>query len=319
MAAIGEPGKINEDTTLIDIGMQGFYRITGVYLIQGARSCLIDAGTGPTGPRLCKLLRALGALPPDFVILTHPHYDHTQGVPHLRRAAARLGKTVEVLASEAAIPLLADATFNDVFKHGPYESIRDVAPLQDGDTIDLGGIALRVYDIPGHCRGHLAILDDKYGNLFVGDALGLKLGDATLLPPFMPPTWDSVAFLASVDRLKGIPFQTLSLAHFGCLYGTEAKSFLDKAVETWRRWWQFFERNADRLDDVGALLQAMRRELDPAIPSPWAVSFGMRVLVAVVMAAGKVTGTKTAIMDRVFLGPFLSDLATGYRMSTAAH
>jgi glyoxylase-like metal-dependent hydrolase (beta-lactamase superfamily II) len=319
MAAIREPGKINENTTLIDVGMEGFYGIAGVYLVRGARTCLIDAGGRATAPRLVKLLGELDAFPPDLVIATHPHYDHAQGIPHLRRAAARLRKEIEVLASEEAIPLLADATFNDVFSHGPYESIRDVTPLRDGDTIDLGGLTLRVYGVPGHCRGHLAILDEKNGNLFVGDALGLKLSEATVLPPCMPPTWDSDAFLASVDRLKGIPYQTLCLAHFGCLCGTDAGSFPDEAVETWRSWWGFFERNADRLDDGGALLRAMRKELDPALPAVRPVFWGMKVLLALAMAAGTVTGTRTAIIDRAFFAPFLEDLATGYRMYTAAH
>jgi glyoxylase-like metal-dependent hydrolase (beta-lactamase superfamily II) len=318
MTAIREPGKINENTTLIDIGMEGMYGIAGVYLVRGARTCLIDAAGRDTAPRLLKLLRQLDAFPPDLVIATHPHYDHAQGIPHLRQAAAGLGKEIEVLASADAIPLLEDASFNDVFADGPYHSIGNVAPLRDGDTVDLGGVTLRVYDIPGHCTGHLAILDEKNGNLFVGDALGLKLSDTTFLPPCMPPTWDSGAFLASVDRMKGIPYQTLCLAHFGCITGPEARTILDEAVETWHTWRRFFERHADRLGEGGYLLRALREEIDPPFPAMRPVSPGMRLAFGLVMAVGAATGTRTAILDRLFLGPLLTDFVTGYRMDAAA-
>ncbi len=319
MAAIREPGQINENTTLIDIGMQGAYGVTAVYLIQGARTCLIDAATRLTAPRLARILSELGALPPDLVITTHPHYDHTHGIPLLRQEASRLGKKMEVLASDEAIPLLADSTFNDVFGGGPFESIRDVTPLREGDTIDLGGITLRVYHVPGHCPGHVAILDEKTGNIFVGDAIGYKVSDTIFLPPFMPPAWDSNAFLSSVDRLKQIPYETLCLAHFGYIYGSEAKGILDEAVETWDTWWQFYRRHADRLGDTDYLLQAMRKELNPGHPDLRPVSFGMRVMLGLTLAAGTVAGKRTAFIDKLAFGDTVKDLAAGYRMYTSIH
>ena len=188
MSAIRQPGKINENTTLIDIGMEDVHGMTAVYLIRGDRTCLIDGGTRAQAPRLIKMLGELEAFPPDLIVVTHPHWDHAQGIPLLRQAASRQGKQIEVLASSAAIPLLANSSFNDVFGGGPYESIQDVTSVKEGDAIDLGGIALRIYDIPGHCRGHIAILDEKNRNLFVGDALGIKVSDDIFLPPFMPST-----------------------------------------------------------------------------------------------------------------------------------
>jgi glyoxylase-like metal-dependent hydrolase (beta-lactamase superfamily II) len=319
MSAVREPGKINENTTLIDIGMYDAYGVTAVYLIRGGRTCLIDAGTRTTAPRLVKMLRKLDALPPDLIITTHPHSDHTQGIPLLRQEAASLGKQIQVLASDEAIPLLADASFNDVFGVGPSESIQDVAPLREGDTIDLGGITLRVHEVPGHCQGHVAILDEKNRNLFVGDALGYKTSDTIFLPPFMPPTWDPDAFLSSVNRLKQVSHETLCLAHFGFVYGSEAKSILAEAVDTCSTWWQFYERNAGRLSDTDYLLQAMRKEISPGIPVLRPVSFRLRMLLGLTMAAATVAGRKTAVIDKLAFRDTVKDLATGYRMYTDAH
>jgi len=319
MSAIRQPGKINENTTLIDIGMGDVCGMTAVYLIQGARKCLIDGGTRKEAPRLVKMLSELDAFPPDLIIVTHPHLDHTQGIPLLRQEASRQGKKIEVLASNEAIPLLADASFNDVFEGGPYESIQDVTPVKEGDTINLGGIALRIYEVAGHCRGHIAILDEKNSNILVGDALGIKVSDAIFLPPFMPPTWEPDAFLSSVNKLRQVPYETLCLAHFGCIYGSEAKSILDEAVETCNIWWQFYERNAERLSDTGYLLQAMRKEINPGTPVIRPMSFRLSVLLGLVTVAGTVMGRKTAIIDKLAFGDPLKWLATGYRMYKSSH
>jgi glyoxylase-like metal-dependent hydrolase (beta-lactamase superfamily II) len=313
MSAIREAGKINENTTLIDIGMEGIHGMTAVYLIRGDKTCLIDGGTRQQAPRLVQMLKDLGAFPPDIIIATHPHWDHCQAIPWLRREASRRGKKIEVLASQQAVPLLADVTFNDAFNRGPYDSIHDVTPVEDSDTIDLGGITLRIYDVPGHCLGHIAILDEKNRTVFAGDALGIKVRDDIFLPPFMPPTWDADAFQSSVNKLRQISYEALCLAHFGCISGSEAQTILDESLETSRIWWQFFARHAEQLNDTGYLLHAMRQEINPGIPPIRPVSLGMRVLLRLVTAAGSLTGRKTAIIDKLAFGDALNWLATGYR------
>jgi glyoxylase-like metal-dependent hydrolase (beta-lactamase superfamily II) len=316
VTAIRKPGKINENTTLLDIGMFGIYGVTGVYLVQGTRKCLIDAGTHTQAAQLVKMLTELSAFPPDLVILTHPHWDHAQGIPGLRMAAAQQGKQIEVLAAEDAIPLLAEPSFNDVFGHGPYESIRDVTPVAEGDSIDLGGLSLSIYDVPGHCRGNIAILDEKNRNLFVGDSIGDKVGDRLFLPPFMPPFWDPDAFLVSIEKLKGLDFQSVSIAHFGCIYGSEATTILDEAVQNDDLWWQFYQRHADKLGDNGYLLRAMREEIDPEIPEVRAATFFMSIMLKLATGVGSLLGNKTAIIDRLALGDTLKWLAIGYSLST---
>ncbi|OGO66812.1 MAG: hypothetical protein A2Z49_02260, partial [Chloroflexi bacterium RBG_19FT_COMBO_56_12] len=283
---------------------------------RGEKTCLIDGGTRTEAPRIVKMLRALDAFPPDYVIITHPHWDHAQGVPRIRRAVPGQYK-MEVLASQQAIPLLADPSFNAPFGREPYESIQNVTALNEGDTLDLGGLTLRMFDVPGHCQGHLAILDEQNGTLFTGDAAGVKMTDHTFLPPFMPPTWDPEAFLSSVNKLKQIPHQAICLAHFGCIYGDEAASILDEVVEVNQRWWELYERNAGRLSDIDHLLQVMRKEINPAVPAIRPTSLGMRILFGLASAAGKVSGTETAIIDKLAFGDYLKWLATGYQTYTA--
>ena len=314
MSANRLPGKINSDTTLIDIGMGDIRGVTAVYLIQASRKCLIDGGTRAEASRLINKLKELDAFPPDLIIVTHPHWDHIQGIPLLQEEASRQGKKIEIFASQTAIPLLADASFNNIYERGPCGPIRDVTPVKEGDAIDLGGITLRIYEVPGHCQGHIALLDEKNRNIFVGDALGNKIGDAFFTPPFMPPTWDPDAFLASVNKLKQIHYETLCLAHFGCISGDEARSILDESVDTYNTWWQLYERHADRLSDIDYLLKVMRKEINPVLPEIKPATFKQRFLLSLASAAGSVVGKKTALIDKLALSDLLKWLAAGYRI-----
>ncbi len=153
--------KINENCTLIDIGLYGVAEVAGVYLIEGERKCLIDCGSQKEAKRLINALKSLDAFPPDLIIATHAHYDHAQGIPLLSKEAGKMGKKIEVMASREAIPLLAEASYNDYFDEGPYESITDVAPLEEGDTVDMGEVSLKIFHVPGHSMDHIAVLDEE--------------------------------------------------------------------------------------------------------------------------------------------------------------
>ena len=48
----------------------------------------------------------------------------------------------------------------------------------------------------------------------------------------MPLSWDTDAFLFSLDKLKKVVFENLYLAHFGCIYGIDATLILDEVMET---------------------------------------------------------------------------------------
>jgi len=313
MSAIRKEGKINENTTLIDIRMFGIHGAGAVYLIEGDKKCLIDAGTRKEAPHLVSALRKLNSFPPDLIILTHPHWDHAQGVPLLRKETHRQGKKIEILASKEAIPLLADGSFNDVYGGGPYESIENVTPVKEGDEIDLGGLKLLIYDVPGHCKGHIAVFDIKNKNLFVGDSLGNKLSDKMFIAPFTPPCWDREAFTASVNKLRQIPYETLCLAHFGCIAETEARSILDESVATCNFWWQFYEKNAQRLDDTAYLLHEVQKAINPSAKIK-PMSFGKVAFIHVMSALGIEAARRIEVFQ-----DNLRWLAKGYSIYKSAH
>ena len=264
MTAIRQSGKINEDTTLIDIEMLGVPGIFSMYLIESGKKCIIDAGTETEAQETLNKLKELNAFPPDMIILTHTHWDHTQAIPFLCQEAEKMGKKIEILASAPAIPHLRDQSFNDAFGMGPYNNIEnDITPLKEGDIVDLEGITLKIFEIPGHINDHIAILDEKHNNIYVGDAIGDKVLDNFFLPPFMPPYWEKEAYFNSINKLKNIDYDALSLAHFGYIYDDEAKSILDESVSVYERWWKLLEENVDKLFDLAYMKDTIIQKVIP--------------------------------------------------------
>lgn len=315
MVAVRQEGQINPNTTLIDIGMGGVQGITAVYLVRGERTCLIDGGTGLEAARLVARLRELNAFPPDMILVTHAHWDHTEGIPHLRHQASKLGKSIEVLASQDTVTALGDPSYNRIFGK-ELVPITDATVVRQGDVIDLGGVRLKIFDTPGHCQGHISILDETNGNLFVGDAIGDKLADDIFLPPFMPTTWDARAFLKTIDTLKQLPYQTLCLTHIGCITGDEAHDILDEAVGVYHKWWTFFETHQG-LTSTRQLLYAMRDELNPGIPEIRPVSFPLKLGLNLLTGIASLIGRRTKVLDRLFYGQVIKWLALCHSQSAA--
>jgi glyoxylase-like metal-dependent hydrolase (beta-lactamase superfamily II) len=255
MSAIRKPGQINSNTFLIDGVHQGVQGGFAVYLLKskGGQTCLIDAGTKYSAPIIYGRLKELGGWPLDKIVITHSHWDHSQGVAFFREHAATAGYSLEILASEKGAPYLKDQSYNTFFDmdQAPYLNIEDVTPLRDGDQIDIGeDVLLKIFETPGHMVDHISILDQSNRNIFVGDAIGMKWADGFTLTNPNSPYWKEEDYYRTIDILKGIDYDTLCLAHFGCLSGDEAKEMLNDSVSIYRQWMGIFAGHSESIDDV---------------------------------------------------------------------
>jgi glyoxylase-like metal-dependent hydrolase (beta-lactamase superfamily II) len=319
MTSIREPGKVNDTTTMIDIGLFGAAGVGSIYLVEAGKSCLIDCGTQAEAPFIIKTLRDMDAFPPDIVVFTHSHYDHCQGISIIRKEAAKLEKHIDVMASMEAIPLLEDQSYNKAFDpKGTYENILDVKPFAEGDIIDLEGTTLRVFTVPGHNRDHIALLDEMTKNLFIGDSIGYKVADGTFIPPFMPPYWDEQAFRSSIDKIRQIDYESLSLGHFGYIYSDEAKEILDEAVLAHETWWNVFKEadNSGKLDDIDYITESILNETGVIVPDFRLVSTKLKVGLKVLNGVRKLQGKKPLAVADVLLHKVATWLINGYRIAT---
>jgi hydroxyacylglutathione hydrolase len=114
------------------------------------------------------------------ILNTHHHVDHTGGNAELKQAT---GCTiVGPRADRERIPLI------------------DVA-VGEGDTYALGGALARVFDVPGHTRGHIAFHFPDSAALFCGDTLFL-MGCGRLFEGTPAQMWNSLG------KLKALPPET---------------------------------------------------------------------------------------------------------------
>ena len=244
--------------------------------------------------------------------LTHSHHDHAQGIPVLREARLKSTKTSRYSHPER--PFRSWQTHPISKSWGrDYASITDVAPLDEGDAVDLGSTTLRIYSVPGHIKDHIAILDERTGNIFVGDAIGAQFGERASVPVFFAPFWDTEAFYASVDKLRQIDYQTLCLAHFGPVRGAEAKTILDKAIATYAQWWRVLEEHPDRLDDTGYLWNEILAQTQFALPQIETVSPSLRLVLGLVTVWNKLIHGPSWSTSKLFLPDTVESLVKGYR------
>ena len=136
---------------------------------------LRDEATGATAsvdaPEAAPLIAALEAKGwgLDMVLVTHHHYDHTDGVDELR---AKYGAKVVGHAADAErLPKL------------------DLA-VSEGDEVALGESRAKVIDVSGHTIGHIAYLFD--GHAFTADSL-MALGCGRVFEGTHHQMWESLS------------------------------------------------------------------------------------------------------------------------------
>lgn len=149
---------------------------------DGASAAVVDPGdAAPVEAALARTGTRLAA-----IVLTHHHADHVGGVARLK---ARHGARVWGPAGE------------------PIEGVDQ--PLRDGDAVAIPELELtmRVVEVPGHTRGHIAYFCERFGPdprpmLFCGDTL--FAGGCGRVFEGTP-----AQMLDSLERLAALPAQTL--------------------------------------------------------------------------------------------------------------
>ncbi len=232
-------GKFNKNIYLFDSFQCDAERSMGYYILQGTKKrALIDTSGPLEAERFVKKLKTLDLLP-DLLILTHSHWDHAGGTTVFQKKLPN----IEVFAGRTAIEALQN---NSIYNEGFSEIISDlepvdnIIPVKEGDTIDLGGMELLIFETPGHTNCSISILDQKNKILFIGDALGYLWEHFVVLPPIMPPEFSQEKLLSTFNKVKKIDYSAIGCAHYGLLTEDSAKIFPNYAKLCYIFWRDFF-------------------------------------------------------------------------------
>ena len=255
-----KPGKI--DSNLWYLGAEE----SGIYLLRGRHgTALINGGMSYILPDVLTQMREFGIDPGEITkfLILHSHFDHVGVVPYFKRNYP----VIEVLASEAAVrtfekPKAIESinSFNQLSAGERNESLKgfdiewrgDIEPLpvREGDIIDLGRVALKIYETPGHSNCSISAYEPDEGLLFASDAMGIPFSNK--LFPSMNTNIDQ--FLNSLEKLRPLKVNVFCADHYGYITGDEAERIVPETIKEALRFkallYETFRRNTLDIDSA---------------------------------------------------------------------
>ncbi len=209
-----------------------------IWHIRGRdRDLLVDSGMGL---RPLKAEVSLLAERPVTAVSSHCHFDHIGGAHEFD---VRLGHPLEAhvhtnptrQATAASDSWLRAETVTAL----PYESFRiedfqiQPAPLtghlDEGDVIDLGDRLFKVFHLPGHSPGSIALFEDRTGILLSGDVVY----DADLFDTVYHS--DPEVYCVSLKRLRELPVSVVHPGHGQSFDRDRMKLIIDEYFAGGRR------------------------------------------------------------------------------------
>ena len=135
---------------------------TNCYVVSDEvnKKCFI-VDPGDASKAILEYIKSEG-LEPEYIILTHGHFDPTGGRAFFKEAFPG----IKLVAARAERNTLWERKIG-MGKGG----IRADLEVSDGDTLSVGDIELKFFDTPGHTPGGMCIYVEKDGVVFSGDTL----------------------------------------------------------------------------------------------------------------------------------------------------
>ena len=129
-----------------------------------------------------------------WILLTHGHFDHIEGVDRLRALTGAPSAAFRTEGAFAADP----AQNGSLLMFGRPIACTVDRLLEDGETIHVGAVPVQVMHTPGHTAGGCCYVTPEA--VFTGDTLmGYSGGRCDL------PTGDGAALAVSLQKLAALP------------------------------------------------------------------------------------------------------------------
>jgi glyoxylase-like metal-dependent hydrolase (beta-lactamase superfamily II) len=223
---------------------------SGLYCLEGSDSTmLISGGFTFIVPDVLEQIKAFGidvARIKKFLIL-HSHFDHTGIVPYFKR----IWPDIEILASAPAWKILAIPKAIEIMNTYSRMSAQLVGAggaleaydldwrdditgttIAGGDVIDLGDVAVQIFDTPGHTNCSITAYEPTIKALFPSDGGGIPFDN--LCYPAM--NTNAIQYLESLEKMRPLPVRFYCADHYGYIIGDEADRFIDLTLTEAYRW-----------------------------------------------------------------------------------
>lgn len=215
---------------------------------------VIETNTNHAVPFILGTLDQLGLSKEQvkYVILTHIHLDHAGGTGELMKHLPGAKLILHPRGRKHMMnPEKLIESVKAVYGETKYKELYgDIVPVpkgrvqiaNDGDGFRLGGRDLQVFDLRGHAKHHLVVLDKKTRAVFSGDNFGvgyprLEFGKFRLVFPSTSPTqFEPDKALETYQKIVDLDPSRILLTHYGVLEDIEGthpqlNSWIEFSVE----------------------------------------------------------------------------------------
>src|SRR5581483_7081335 len=187
-------------------------------------SILINTGFEYSVPEIQSRVRSLGFRVNDIKILlvTHAHSDHAAGQAKMKKLTG-----AKMVAMKEEVELLESGGKTDYLfgSSGWFPPVKVDRVLQDGDKIELGGVAITAYLHPGHTKGSTSYAMEiaeggKTYRVLIANLGNINEGTALLHNPKYPKVAQDYA--RTFEAQKNLPCDIFLTSHAG-QFGLHAK------------------------------------------------------------------------------------------------
>lgn len=210
-------------------------------ITDGKTSILYDTGFAFTAHKVCEnVKKVLGDKNPDYIFLTHSHYDHALGSAYI----SKVWPDAKVVAGEYASKIFKKPTAKAVMREmdrkfakkcgmGEYEDFIDEfkvdIPVSDGDVIKAGDLEFVVLNLPGHTKCSVGYYCPSEKLLLSCETIGVYNGKDDVVPSYLVG-YDMT--MSSIERVQKLDIENILVPHYGLLDKKETAIYLKKAKES---------------------------------------------------------------------------------------
>ncbi|RYY16878.1 MAG: MBL fold metallo-hydrolase [Chitinophagaceae bacterium] len=250
----GDDGMISHDVyyytnQIVNVAMIG---------VTGRPWILVDTGMPTCGAEILKVAEArFGERKPEYILLTHGHFDHVGGIVHLLqkwdvpvyahpKEFPYLNGTLAYPEPDTSVEGGILAKISSIYPHQPIDISPYLKPLPEDHSLP-GFEDWKWLPTPGHSPGHISLFRDSDRILISGDAVVTVRQDSFYKVLFQieevngPPrylTTDWAAARESVQTLAQLNPEILLSGHGGAMIGEKmrreladlARNFNEKAL-----------------------------------------------------------------------------------------
>jgi glyoxylase-like metal-dependent hydrolase (beta-lactamase superfamily II) len=210
----------------------------GQLLIGETAAALIDCGmVFCVEQTVANVEKALNGRDLDYILMSHTHYDHIGALPYFRKRYPNLKAATTETGAAVLLKDTPRRLFRELSAAAAHAMGKGEIPcgysddaffadmtVKDGDSIDLGGISVKILETPGHTRDALSFFVPEIKLLIFCETPGVLMPDGEIYPCYLTSYEDT---LNSIAKCRKTGYETLAFPHRGIL--PDETDFFDRA------------------------------------------------------------------------------------------